>query len=90
MLKQTFTQMSQISIRIAFGSNSFVDLDNVHVVPLQSATKIIDAYGSGMRATGDGQAEGWVLLSTGARVRLNRNGWRKLIDLTSASKDPVS
>jgi two-component system, LytTR family, response regulator len=38
----------------------------------------------------DGQAEGWVLLSTGVRVRLNRNGWRKLIDLTSASKDSIS
>ena len=37
----------------------------------------------------DGQAEGWVLLSTGARVRLNRNGWRKLLDVTSASKNPV-
>jgi two-component system LytT family response regulator len=37
----------------------------------------------------DGQAEGWVLLSTGARVRLNRNGWRKLMSATSASKDPV-
>lgn len=37
----------------------------------------------------DGQAKGWVLLYTGARVRLNRNGWRKLIDLTSAPKNPV-
>jgi two-component system, LytTR family, response regulator len=37
----------------------------------------------------DGQAEGWVLLSTGARVRLNRNGWRKLIGLTGASRHPV-
>jgi two-component system LytT family response regulator len=38
----------------------------------------------------DGQAEGWVLLSTGARVRLNRNGWRKLIQVTSASKNSFS
>jgi two-component system, LytTR family, response regulator len=37
----------------------------------------------------DGQAEGWVLLSTGARVRLNRNGWRKLIGVTNAPKNPV-
>ena len=37
----------------------------------------------------DGQAEGWALLSTGDRVRLNRNGWRKLIDVTSASKKGV-
>ena len=36
----------------------------------------------------DGQSEGWVLLSTGVRVRLNRNGWRKLIGATCASKDP--
>lgn len=36
----------------------------------------------------DGQAEGWVLLSTGDRVRLNRNGWRKLVGATSASKNP--
>lgn len=35
----------------------------------------------------DGQAEGWVLLSTGARVRLNRNGWRKLIGATSAANE---
>jgi two-component system, LytTR family, response regulator len=38
----------------------------------------------------DGQAEGWVLLSTGVRVRLNRNGWRKLIAVTGTSKNPVS
>ena len=38
----------------------------------------------------DGQSEGWVLLSTGARVPLNRNGWRKLLGVTSASKSPVS
>jgi two-component system, LytTR family, response regulator len=37
----------------------------------------------------DGQTEGWALLSTGARVRVNRNGWRKLIGVTSASKNPV-
>jgi two-component system, LytTR family, response regulator len=37
----------------------------------------------------DGQAEGWVLLSTGARVRLNRNGWRKLMSATGTSKNPV-
>jgi two-component system, LytTR family, response regulator len=37
----------------------------------------------------DGQAEGWVLLSTGDRVRLNRNGWRKLVDVTRASKNKV-
>jgi two-component system, LytTR family, response regulator len=37
----------------------------------------------------DGHAEGWVLLSTGARVRLNRNGWRKLIGATSTSKNPA-
>jgi two-component system, LytTR family, response regulator len=36
----------------------------------------------------DGQSEGWLLLSTGARVRLNGNGWRKLIGATSASKNP--
>ena len=27
----------------------------------------------------DGRAEGWVLLSTGERVRLNKTGWQKLI-----------
>jgi two-component system, LytTR family, response regulator len=37
----------------------------------------------------DGQAEGWVLLSTGARVRLNRNGWRKLVGVTSGSRKPA-
>jgi len=37
----------------------------------------------------DGQAEGWVLLSTGERVRLNRNGWRKLIGVTNVSKNLV-
>lgn len=38
----------------------------------------------------DGQAEGWVLLSTGARVRLNRNGWRKLTAVTGGSKNSIS
>jgi two-component system, LytTR family, response regulator len=37
----------------------------------------------------DGQAEGWVLLSTGDRVRLNRNGWQRLVGVTSASKNSV-
>jgi len=36
----------------------------------------------------DGQSEGWVLLSTEARVHLNRNGWRKLIGATSTSTNP--
>ena len=36
----------------------------------------------------NGQSEGLVLLSTGARVRLNRNGWRKLIGATSTSTNP--
>jgi two-component system, LytTR family, response regulator len=31
----------------------------------------------------DGRAEGWVLLSTGERVRMNRTGWQKLIALNS-------
>ena len=31
----------------------------------------------------DGRAEGWVLLSTGERVRMNRTGWQKLIVLNS-------
>jgi two-component system, LytTR family, response regulator len=29
----------------------------------------------------DGRAEGWVLLSTGERVRLNKTGWQKLVAL---------
>jgi two-component system LytT family response regulator len=29
----------------------------------------------------DGNSEGWVLLSTGERIRLNRSGWQKLIAL---------
>jgi two-component system, LytTR family, response regulator len=33
----------------------------------------------------DGRAEGWVLLSTGARVRLNKNGWQKLIAMNGTS-----
>jgi len=37
----------------------------------------------------DGQTEGWALLSTGARVRMNRSGWRKLIALTSTSENSV-
>ena len=31
----------------------------------------------------DGRAEGWVLLTTGERVRMNRTGWQKLIALNS-------
>ena len=30
----------------------------------------------------DGRTEGWVVLSTGTRVRLNKSGWRKLAALT--------
>ena len=30
----------------------------------------------------DGRSEGWVLLSTGTRVRLNKSGWRRLAALT--------
>lgn len=37
----------------------------------------------------DGQSEGWVLLSTGAQVRLNRHGWQRLTGVISASKNPV-
>src|SRR6266481_6747140 len=31
----------------------------------------------------DGRTDGWVLLSTGERVRLNRTGWQKLIALNT-------
>jgi len=31
----------------------------------------------------DGRTDGWVLLSTGERVRLNRTGWQKLIALNA-------
>jgi two-component system, LytTR family, response regulator len=33
----------------------------------------------------DGHSEGWVLLSTGERVRLNKTGWQKLIALNGLS-----
>jgi two-component system LytT family response regulator len=33
----------------------------------------------------DGRAEGWVLLSTGERVRLNKTGWQKLVALNGIS-----
>lgn len=33
----------------------------------------------------DGRAEGWVLLSTGERVRLNKKGWQKLVAMNSIS-----
>ena len=33
----------------------------------------------------DGRAEGWVLLSTGERVRLNKAGWQKLVALNGIS-----
>jgi two-component system LytT family response regulator len=33
----------------------------------------------------DGRTEGWVLLSTGDRVRLNKTGWRKLVALIGTS-----
>jgi two-component system LytT family response regulator len=32
---------------------------------------------------GDGRTDGWVLLSTGERVRLNRTGWQKLIAMNT-------
>jgi two-component system, LytTR family, response regulator len=33
----------------------------------------------------DGRTEGWVLLSTGERVRLNKKGWQKLTAMTGTS-----
>jgi len=33
----------------------------------------------------DGRAEGWVLLSTGERVRLNKSGWKKLTAMQDTS-----
>jgi two-component system, LytTR family, response regulator len=33
----------------------------------------------------DGRTEGWVLLSTGERVRLNKTGWQKLVALNGVS-----
>jgi two-component system, LytTR family, response regulator len=33
----------------------------------------------------DGRAEGWVLLSTGARVRLNKSGYQKLLAMNTVS-----
>jgi two-component system, LytTR family, response regulator len=33
----------------------------------------------------DGRAEGWVLLSTGVRVRLNKSGWQKLIAMNGTA-----
>jgi two-component system, LytTR family, response regulator len=33
----------------------------------------------------DGRTEGWVLLSTGERVRLNRKGWQKLTAIAGIS-----
>jgi two-component system LytT family response regulator len=33
----------------------------------------------------DGRSEGWVLLSTGERVRLNKTGWQKLIAMRGIS-----
>jgi two-component system LytT family response regulator len=32
----------------------------------------------------DGRTDGWILLSTGERVRLNRTGWQKLIAMNTA------
>jgi two-component system, LytTR family, response regulator len=33
----------------------------------------------------DGRTEGWVLLSTGERVRLNKSGWQKLLAVSRGS-----
>jgi two-component system LytT family response regulator len=33
----------------------------------------------------DGRSEGWVLLSTGERVRLNKSGWQKLLAMSRSS-----
>jgi len=33
----------------------------------------------------DGRTEGWVLLSTGERVRLNKSGWQKLLAMSRIS-----
>jgi len=46
-------------------------------------------YASALENYAGFYSECWVLLSTGARVRLNRTGWRKLLGATSASKNPA-
>lgn len=33
----------------------------------------------------DGRTEGWVVLSTGTRVRLNKNGWHRLVAMNGTS-----
>jgi two-component system, LytTR family, response regulator len=33
----------------------------------------------------DGRSEGWVLLSSGMRVRLNKNGWHRLVAMSGTS-----
>jgi len=38
----------------------------------------------------DGSTEGWVLLSTGERVRLNKTGWQKLIAMNGFHKHGIS
>jgi hypothetical protein len=31
----------------------------------------------------EGRMEGWVVLSSGARIRMNRTGWQKLVSISA-------
>lgn len=77
--KRHFLRESIRALETKLDPNKFIRLHRSAIVNLDHVREIHR----------DGQAEGWVLLSTGARVRLNRNGWRKLISVTRASKNHV-
>jgi two-component system, LytTR family, response regulator len=77
--KRHFLRESIRALETKLDPNKFIRLHRSAIVNLDQVREIHR----------EGQAEGWVVLSTGARVRLNRNGWRKLIGVTSASKNPV-
>jgi two-component system, LytTR family, response regulator len=76
--KQHLVRESIRSLEAQLDPNKFIRVHRSVIVSLDHVREIHR----------DGSAEGWVVLSTGDRVRLNRSGWQKLIAVTRSSAHP--
>jgi len=63
------------SLEAKLDANKFIRLHRSAIVNIDHVREIHK----------DGRTEGWVVLSTGTRVRLNKSGWRKLLARTASS-----
>jgi two-component system, LytTR family, response regulator len=75
--KQHLVRESIRSLETKLDPNKFIRLHRSAIVNIDHVREIHR----------DGRTEGWVILSTGARVRLNRSGWQKLVALTRNPED---